>query len=512
MFFSMSLSLAQSFHCSNMRRRMVKDVCRLHQWKQRFHNDSTVGSSLIRPRTTAQHPLQLDWPLLLLPTTVTSSQFLSYRRHYHCTALCPHQNDDSTDHTTRKRSLHRRVWKAKPLKTDSTPLEVTIDGTTKTLAAAVAAADTDDTTATASSGNEDDLYWTDRVIDQSWKEQEQSTTASSSKADPIQEFIQRIRTQSDLLGGKMPEPQLGVLHQDPVTDMQLLIDNYTVKAVASALRDREDALQRAATLASENRMDELCQFLQIFHPKYVLERRQQQKQLKRHIQVFHPNDTNHKNNNDATTTATTTTTVTTTNDPITALHLDASRQLLRKALMRMPRTITTAHSKRAGVCLPLCLVHGVPSILLEKRARHLRSHPDEVCFPGGMVCDIQDQTIVSTSIREMKEEIGGLADNEMTTPIEVIGILRLNWGEVHHLTGVAVTPVVCYLGELPDLSPNPEEVSEVFTIPLVDLLQKSFWIHKDALAPIFVGGPYVIWGLTGYILERFAIELGRLST
>ncbi len=476
---------------------MIEDVCRLQQWKQRFNNDITVGSSLIRTPATA-------------PTTATSS-FLPYR-HYHCTVLCPHQNDDNTDHVTRKLSLHRRVWKAKTLKTDSTPLELTTDGTTTTLAAT----DTDD--ATTSSGNEDDLYWTDRVIDQSWKQQEQSgsatatttnTTTASSKADPIQEFIQRIRTQSDLLGGKMPEPQLGVLHQDPVTDMQLLIDNYTVKAVASALRDREDALQRAATLASENRIDELCQFLQIFHPKYVLERRQQQKQLKRHIQVFNPNDTNHKND---TTTTTTTTTVTTTNDPITALHLDASRQLLRKALMRMPRTITTAHSKRAGVCLALCLVHGVPSILLEKRARHLRSHPDEVCFPGGMVCDIQDQTIVSTSIREMKEEIGGLADNEMTTPIEVIGILRLNWGEVHHLTGVAVTPVVCYLGELPDLSPNPEEVSEVFTIPLVDLLQKSFWIHKDALAPIFVGGPYVIWGLTGYILERFAIELGRLST
>jgi hypothetical protein len=28
-------------------------------------------------------------------------------------------------------------------------------------------------------------------------------------------------------------------------------------------------------------------------------------------------------------------------------------------------------------------------------------------------------------------------------------------------------------------------------------------VYKDDHAPIFVGGPYVIWGLTGYILERF---------
>ena len=481
-----------------LRQRMNVDSCfrssvgqfkRCISYTQNNNNNDRIGAlSLIRTILTQKS----SRPPLQLSRMIFSSH--QQYRHYHSTVLvCINHDDDTTGSNTgsRKRPLHRRVWKAKSLE-DDLSTESKIDGTASS---------------NACSKSADELYWTDRVIEQSWKEQGSASTTATSKADTIQEFIQRISTQSDVLGGKMPERQLGVLHQDPVTDMQLLIDNYTVKAVASALRDREDALQRAATLASENRIDDLCNFLQIFHPKYVLERRQQQKQLKRHIQVFNPNETNNNNHQQSTTSA-----AMTTNDPITALHLDASRQILRKALMRMPRTITTAHSKRAGVCLALCLVNGVPSILLEKRARHLRSHPDEVCFPGGMVCDIQDQAIVSTSIREMKEEIGGLADNEMTTPIEVIGILRLNWGEVHHLTGVAVTPVVCYLGELPDLSPNPEEVSEVFTIPLVDLLNKTFWIHKEALAPIFIGGPYVIWGLTGYILERFAIELGRLST
>ena len=490
-------------------RRVIDDVVRcgsyrvlLYRWTMKrcyFHYSNThyIRNHEQQIHNTHNPLLPPNQKTRLIDTSCSLQQY----RHYHKTILPGSDQKDDPPNDTKNRPLHRRVWKAKSLNNDDLP------------ASAKSKVDSNEK-------NQDELYWTDRVIDQSWKEPGPITTttttrtpSSLSKADVIQEFIQHISTQSDVLGGKMPERQLGVLHQDPVTDMQLLIDNYTVKAVASALRDREDALQRAATLASENRIDELCNFLQIFHPKYVLERRQQQKQLKRHIQVFNPQETGTNSKNDTTAMTTTTTTTTTTpNDPITALHLDASRQLLRKALMRMPRTITTAHSKRAGVCLALCLVNGVPSILLEKRARHLRSHPDEVCFPGGMVCDIQDQTIVSTSIREMKEEIGGLADNEATTPMEVIGILRLNWGEVHHLTGVAVTPVVCYLGELPDLSPNPEEVSEVFTIPLVDLLNKTFWIHKDALAPIFVGGPYVIWGLTGYILERFAKELGRLST
>jgi 8-oxo-dGTP pyrophosphatase MutT (NUDIX family) len=288
--------------------------------------------------------------------------------------------------------------------------------------------------------------------------------------------------------GTMRQTLLGVLHSDPATDIEMLVDNYTVKAVASALRDREDALQHAAELAADNRMDELKAFLQIYHPKYVLERRQNQNQTLMDSREDGKSATFLED------------------DPVTSLHTDASRQVLRRTLMRMPRLVTTAHTKRAAVCLALCLSNGVPSILLEKRAKHLRSHPDEVCLPGGMVCDVQDKTIVATSIREMKEEIRGLDK----LPIEVLGILRLNWSEVHHLSGVAVTPVVCYLGELPEtLSPQPDEVAEIFTIRLSSLLDPSLWVYKEGLAPIFLGGPHVTWGLTGYILERFGKHVLR---
>jgi 8-oxo-dGTP pyrophosphatase MutT (NUDIX family) len=289
--------------------------------------------------------------------------------------------------------------------------------------------------------------------------------------------------------GRMRPRQLGVLHEDPATDMQLLMDNYTVRAVASALRDREDALQQAAQLSANGQIDDLRDFLQIFHPRYVQERRQRK-----------PNSSG---SGDATADVLYEDT-----DPTVHLRTDASRQRVRKALMRMPRTITTAHVKRAAVCVALCLVSDadVPSLLLEKRASHLRSHPDEVCLPGGMVCDVQDPTIVSTSIREMKEEIHGLDG----APIEVLGVLRLNWGEVQHLTGIAVTPVVCYLGRLSDnahLAPQAGEVAEIFTVPLTDLLEPAFWVHKEGVAPIFMGGPYPIYGLTGYILERFGKDI-----
>ncbi len=150
-------------------------------------------------------------------------------------------------------------------------------------------------------------------------------------------------------------------------------------------------------------------------------------------------------------------------------------ELLRKSLNRMPRRVSTAHSRRAGVVLPLCNVDGVPCILFEKRSPQLRAHPDEVCLPGGMVSEGGDKSIVQTCLREMEEEIG-FAMNAA----HVIGVLRCNWGEVHHLVGVAVTPVVCFLGELEksQLKPNPDEVAECFTVPLQSFLDPGRWAIK----------------------------------
>lgn len=83
-----------------------------------------------------------------------------------------------------------------------------------------------------------------------------------------------------------------------------------------------------------------------------------------------------------------------------------------------------------------------PCLLLERRSAHHRAHRDEVCLPGGMVCQINDQNIVGTCLREMQEEIGGLDSNN----IQVLGVFRCNWGEVHHLVGVAVSSRVEFSG------------------------------------------------------------------
>jgi len=187
-----------------------------------------------------------------------------------------------------------------------------------------------------------------------------------------------------------------------------------------------------------------------------------------------------------------------------------SLEKLRKGLNRMPRQVSQAHQHRAGVVIPLCNVFGVPSILFEKRARTLRAHPDEVCLPGGMVSSDIDQSIASTCLREMQEEIPGIDLDKVV----VLGVLRCNWGEVAQITGIAVTPLVAFIGEIGHLclDPNPDEVSECFTVPLQSILKNELWIHKDNSAPIFTGGPHMIWGLTGYVIEKFIKDvLARYS-
>lgn len=313
-------------------------------------------------------------------------------------------------------------------------------------------------------------------------------TVPIDEQEDVSQLIDRIGKQ-ELEGGRMQRRQLGVLREDPAEDMRLLMENYTVPSLASAVRDREELLQLCAELAKDGDWDAIQTILRPFQRDFVLQRRRVTK----------------LNLTTTTVTPETTTSETTgaTKKPTTGGLDSAGLELLRKALMRMPRRVVQAHQRRAGVVLALCNVNGIPALLLEKRSPKMRAHPDEVCLPGGMASSIEDTSIVATCLREMHEEIDGLPR------ASVLGVLRCNWGEVHHLVGVAVTPVVCFVGEIADLNlkPNPDEVAEIFTIPLVSLLRRSDWIHREGFAPIFVGGPHVIWGLTGYIIERFVKDI-----
>ena len=83
-------------------------------------------------------------------------------------------------------------------------------------------------------------------------------------------------------------------------------------------------------------------------------------------------------------------------------------------------------------------------------------HSGQVAFPGGGMDD-GDESIQETALRETQEELG-IAPQD----VQVLG--KLN--KFMTITNFLVTPFVGVLPWPYALKPSPEEVSNVFTIPL----------------------------------------------
>ncbi|XP_025963436.1 peroxisomal coenzyme A diphosphatase NUDT7 [Dromaius novaehollandiae] len=111
---------------------------------------------------------------------------------------------------------------------------------------------------------------------------------------------------------------------------------------------------------------------------------------------------------------------------------------------------------KASVLLPLVVRGGALCLLLTVRSMQLRRSPGQVCFPGGK-SEAEDKDEIDTALREAKEEIG-------LQPEEVEVICRLVPGidKMNHL----VTPVVGFIEDTFQATPNPDEVSDVFVVPL----------------------------------------------
>jgi 8-oxo-dGTP pyrophosphatase MutT (NUDIX family) len=103
------------------------------------------------------------------------------------------------------------------------------------------------------------------------------------------------------------------------------------------------------------------------------------------------------------------------------------------------------------------------TVLLTQRATHMSTHSGQVAFPGGKV-DPQDANRHATALREAQEEIGLAPEH-----VQVIGELPL------YVTGTAfwVTPVVALVSAELALSPNADEVQDVFEVPLEFLMNPA---------------------------------------
>ncbi len=157
----------------------------------------------------------------------------------------------------------------------------------------------------------------------------------------------------------------------------------------------------------------------------------------------------------------------------------------------------------AAVLVPI--VHGTnPGVLLTKRTSHLNKHAGQVAFPGGRI-EPGDASPEAAALREAQEEIG--LDPRR---VEVLGRLP----DYVTGTGFLISPVLALLPDGIELTPSPDEVEAIFTLPLHVLLDpaapeqrtaeyldrtRQFWVwpHEE----------HYIWGATAAILVHLAHRL-----
>jgi len=178
---------------------------------------------------------------------------------------------------------------------------------------------------------------------------------------------------------------------------------------------------------------------------------------------------------------------------------------LRSALFSAPeRTVFVAEDgvgdeelTPASVLFPIVLRADGPSVLLTQRTDHLRDHPGQISFPGGRV-EPEDFSPAHTALREAQEEIGLSAEH-----VEIIGYLP----EYRTGTGFRVTPVVALVRPPFDLTPDLQEVAEIFEVPLAFLMNpanhQQHLIHSRGKLRQFFAmpyGDYFIWGATAGII------------
>ena len=96
--------------------------------------------------------------------------------------------------------------------------------------------------------------------------------------------------------------------------------------------------------------------------------------------------------------------------------------------------------------------------VITRRASGMRDHPGQWALPGGRMD--RGESPAETALRETREEVG-LA----LPPESVIGMLD----DYPTRSGFVITPVVVWADGQPALDPNPDEVAEVYRIPLTVL-------------------------------------------
>jgi len=164
------------------------------------------------------------------------------------------------------------------------------------------------------------------------------------------------------------------------------------------------------------------------------------------------------------------------------------------------REIRNPALRRAAVLILLFSKGEELHFLLTRRTQDVEHHKGQISFPGGSE-DAGDHDIIETALRESEEEIG--------LPRTVVRVLGL-FDDYETPSGFAITPVVGYVPELPQLKLNTIEVTETLEVPValfassanerVEQRQIRGKLHD---VYFYRYGEHEIWGATAAMIRSF---------
>lgn len=168
-----------------------------------------------------------------------------------------------------------------------------------------------------------------------------------------------------------------------------------------------------------------------------------------------------------------------------------------------PDSILEGPARPAAVLLPLINQNNTWHLLYIRRTEIPGDlHSGQVAFPGGAKDD-QDLTIEAAAVREANEEIG--LDS---SDVNILGRMS----EFITISNYQVTPFVGVIPWPYSLTPSPDEVSRIFSIPLSWLGDSSNYEELERVLPdnsvvsVIYFKEYdkeILWGATARITIEF---------
>jgi 8-oxo-dGTP pyrophosphatase MutT (NUDIX family) len=154
---------------------------------------------------------------------------------------------------------------------------------------------------------------------------------------------------------------------------------------------------------------------------------------------------------------------------------------------------------------------GDARVVLIQRTSYDGHHSGEVSFPGG-AAEAQDADLVTTALREAREEVGLNPD---AIGLKVVGELEPFWIPVSNFR---VTPIVAVADRLPSWTRDEREVERVVEAPLTAFLPdapiqtmerdvREWRIRYGAYELPELGDGPAVWGATARILGQLGALL-----